>query len=70
MVQRRERLKKRLLQAQRELIELEGVESVAGAGASGSGDTVEADLGEEREELESLEEEEGLCSPPSVRQTR
>ena len=72
MVQRRERLKKQLLQNQLKLIELKG--NVRLASASGSGDLVlERDDGEEgegEEELESLEEEEGPCSPPSVRQTR
>ena len=69
MVQRRERLKKQLLQSQLKLIELKGDERLAST--SGSGDlVVEGDDGEdEGEELESLEEE-GPCSPPSVRQTR
>ena len=71
MVQRRERLKKQLLQNQLKLIELEGEERLLSSAASGSGDLVVADRddGEGEEELESLGEEEP-CSPPSVRQTR
>ena len=70
MVQRRERLKKQLLQNQLKLIELKGDERLAST--SGSDDLVLEgdDREEEEEELESLEEEEGPCSPPSVRQTR
>ena len=76
MVLRREKLKKRLLQSQLELIEVQGEESLLLDSAGVSGDPVM--LGgdddreeEEEEELESLEEEEeGPCSPPSVRQTR
>ena len=71
MVQRRERLKKQLLLNQFELIKLRGTENLVSA--SGGSDTdlevVRVDEGEEREELESIEDDEP-CSPPSVRQTR
>ena len=66
MVQRRERLKKQLLRTQLELIELKGAESLASANSSGDQVVVVDD----QEELESIEEEEGPSSPPSVRQTR
>ena len=77
MVLRREKLKKRLLQSQLELIEVQGEESLLLDSAGVSGDPVmlggddDREEEEEEEELESLEEEEeGPCSPPSVRQTR
>lgn len=80
MVQRRERLKKQLLRMQLECIELQGTEILKSStssdiGCSTSGDVhVYAMAGgaeEEREELESLEDDDDeICSPPSVRQTR
>ena len=72
MVQRRERLKKQLLQNQLQLIELKGEERLASASGSGEQMVMGGDNGEEEEEEEELEslEEEGPCSPPSVRQTR
>lgn len=66
MVQRRERLKKQLLQNQLKMLELEGDERLTSTG--GSGELIGGD-DDEGEELESLEEE-GPYSPPSVRQTR
>ena len=76
MVQRRERLKKQLLKTQLELLELRGEEILEAAASGSSGydnhgvEAVDVTDGEkEGKELDSGEEED-ICSPPSVRQTR
>ena len=72
MVQRRERLKKQLLVNQLELIKLQATEKLVSANSNGDDthlEVVRVEEGEEREELESVEDDEP-CSPPSIRQTR
>ena len=72
MVQRRERLKKRLLHSQLEMIELQSDLLLESVGDDLDAELVSVEDKGERVELDSIEvvEDDEVCSPPSVRQTR